>query len=178
MVESLTGKDTFVRGLDRYFKKFQHSNASTQDWIEDMEEESGVALKEMSETWLRQTKFPVADVSAEYDKLTGKFTFFLKQHIPAGGKPWEFPFRAALVDERGKDIVEVLERVSGETAEIVIENVGMPSFLSLNRGYSFYGKLVYRASQEELLMQVRKDSDIVGRFTAFYTLWTGKAEAP
>ncbi|AGF95730.1 Membrane alanine aminopeptidase N [Methanosarcina mazei Tuc01] len=77
--------------------------------------------------------------------------------------------RAALVDESGKDIVEVLERVSGETAEIVIENVGMPSFLSLNRGYSFYGKLVYRASQEELLMQVRKDSDIVGRFTAFYT---------
>ncbi len=169
MVESLTGKDTFVRGLDRYFKKFQHSNASTQDWIEAMEEESGVALKEISETWLRQTKFPVVEVSAEYDKLTGKFTFFLKQHFPAGGKPWEFPFRAALVDENGKDIVEVLERVSGETAEILIENVGMPSFLSLNRGYSFYGKLVYRASQEELLMQVRKDSDIVGRFTAFYT---------
>lgn len=169
MVESLIGKDTFVRGLDRYFKKFQHSNASTQDWIEAMEEESGVPLKEMSETWLKQTRFPVVEVSAEYDKPTRKFTFFLKQQFPAGGKPWEFPFRAALVDENGKDIAEVLERISGETAEIVIENVDLPSFLSLNRGYSFYGKLVYRASQEELLMQVRKDSDIVGRFTAFYT---------
>jgi len=169
MVESLIGKDTFVRGLDRYFKKFQHSNASTQDWIEVMEEESGVPLKEMSETWLKQTKFPVVEVSAEYDKPTRKFTFFLKQHFPAGGKPWEFPFKAALVDENGKDIAEVLERISGETAEIVIENVDLPSFLSLNRGYSFYGKLVYRASQEELLMQVRKDSDIAGRFTAFYT---------
>ncbi len=169
MVESLIGKDTFVRGLDRYFKKFQHSNASTQDWIEAMEEESGVPLKEMSETWLKQTKFPVVEVSAEYDKPTRKFTFFLKQQFPAGGKPWEFPFRAALVDENGKDIAEVLERISGENAEIVIENVDLPSFLSLNREYSFYGKLVYRASQEELLMQVRKDSDIVGRFTAFYT---------
>jgi len=169
MVESLIGKDTFVRGLDRYFKKFQHSNASTQDWIEAMEEESGVPLKEMSETWLKQTKFPVVEVSAEYDKPARKFTFFIKQQFPAGGKPWEFPFRAALVDENGKDIAEVLERISGETAEIVIENVGMPSFLSLNRGYSFYGKLVYKASQEELLMQVRKDSDIIGRFTAFYT---------
>jgi aminopeptidase N len=169
MVESLIGKDTFVRGLDHYFKKFQHSNASTQDWIEAMEEESSVPLKEISGTWLKQTGFPVVEVSAEYDKLTGKFTFFLTQHFPAGGKPWEFPFRAALVDENGKDIAEVLERVSGETAEIVIENADMPSFLSLNRGYSFYGKLVYRASQEELLMQVRKDSDIVGRFTAFYT---------
>lgn len=169
MVENLIGKDTFVRGLDRYFKKFQHSNASTQDWLEAMEEESEKPLKEMSETWLRQTKFPVVEVSAEYDRPSRRFTFFLKQHFPDGGKPWEFPFRAALVDENGKDLAEVLERVSGETAEIIIENVDMPAFLSLNRGYSFYGKIIYRASQEELLLQVRKDSDIIGRFTAFYT---------
>lgn len=170
MVESLIGKDTFVRGLDRYFKKFRHSNASTQDWMEAMEEESGQPLKEMSETWLRQTKFPVVEVSAEYDRAARKFTFLLKQKVPECGKPWEFPFRAALVDENGTDLAEVLERVSGETAEIVIENVDMPAFLSLNRGYSFYGKLIYRAGQDELLMQVRKDTDTIGRFTAFYTL--------
>ncbi|AKB51937.1 Membrane alanine aminopeptidase N [Methanosarcina barkeri str. Wiesmoor] len=170
MVESLIGKETFVRSLDKYFKKFKHSNAATHDWIEAMEEESGQPLKEMSETWLRQIKFPVVEVSAEYDRDARKFTFFLKQKVPDGGKPWEFPFRAALVDEHGNDLVEILERVSGKTSEIVIENVDMPAFLSLNRGYSFYGKLVYKASNEELMMQVRKDKDIIGRFTAFYTL--------
>ncbi|AKB58935.1 M1 family metallopeptidase [Methanosarcina barkeri] len=170
MVESLIGKDTFVRGLDRYFKKFKHSNAATQDWIEAMEEESGKPLKEMSETWLRQAKFPVVEVSAEYDRTARKFTFFLKQKVPDGGKSWEFPFKAALVDEHGNDLVEILERVSGKTSEIVVENVDMPAFLSLNRGYSFYGKLVYKASHEELMMQVRKDKDIIGRFMAFYTL--------
>ena len=170
MVESLIGKDTFVRGLDRYFKKFRHSNSTTQDWIEAMEKESGQPLKEMSETWLKQTKFPVIEVSAEYDRASRKFTFLLKQKVPEGGKPWEFPFKAALVDENGNDLAEVLERVSGETAEITVENVDMPAFLSLNRGYSFYGKLIYRAGQDELLMQVRKDTDTIGRFTAFYTL--------
>jgi aminopeptidase N len=170
MVESLIGKNTFVRGLDRYFKKFKHSNATTQDWIEAMEEESGQPLKEMSDTWLRQTKFPVVEVSAEYDRAARKFTFFLKQKVPEGGKPWEFPFKAALVDENGTELAEILEIVSGETSEIIIENVDMPAFLSLNRGYSFYGKLVYRASQDELMMQVRKDTDTIGRFTAFYTL--------
>ena len=170
MVESLIGKDTFVRGLDRYFKKFRHSNSTTQDWIEAMEKESGQPLKEMSETWLKQTKFPVIEVSAEYDRASRKFTFLLKQKVPEGGKPWEFPFKAALVDENGNDLAEVLERVSGETAEITVENVDMPAFLSLNRGYSFYGKLIYRAGQDELLMQVRKDRDTIGRFTAFYTL--------
>jgi aminopeptidase N len=170
MVEALIGKDTFVKGLDRYFKKFRHSNATTQDWIEAMEEESDQSLKEMSETWLNQTKFPIVEVSAEYDRAARKFTFFLKQNYPAGGKPWEFPFRAALVDENGKDLAAIFERVSGETAEFTVENVDMPAFLSLNRGYSFYGKIIYKASQDELLLQVRKDSDIIGKFTAFYTL--------
>jgi len=170
MVETLIGRDTFVRGLDRYFKKFSHSNATTQDWIEAMEEESGQSLKEMSGTWLKQIKFPVVEVSAEYDRAERKFTFLIKQKVPAGGKPWEFPFKAALVDENGNDLAEVLERISEETSTITVENVDLPAFLSLNRGYSFYGKLVYRASQEELLLQVRKDSDITGRFTAFYTL--------
>ncbi|AKB31866.1 Membrane alanine aminopeptidase N [Methanosarcina siciliae HI350] len=170
MVETLIGRKTFVRGLDRYFKKFSHSNATTDDWIEVMEEESGQPLKEMSEVWLKQIRFPVVEVSAEYDRDERKFTFLIKQKVPAGGKPWEFPFKAALVDENGNDLAEVLERISEETSTITIENVDLPAFLSLNRGYSFYGKLVYMASQEELLLQVRKDSDITGRFTAFYTL--------
>ncbi len=170
MVETLIGKDTFAKGLDRYFRKFRHSNAGTQDWIEAMEEESGQPLKEMSETWLKQTKFPVVEVSAEYDRAERKFTLLLKQKVPADGKPWEFPFKAALVDEDGNDLAEILEWVSGETATITVENVNIPAFLSLNRGYSFYGKLIYRASQDELLTQVKKDSDITGRFTAFYTL--------
>jgi aminopeptidase N len=170
MVETLLGKDTFVRGLDLYFKEFGHSNAATQDWIAVMEKATGQPLKKMSETWLKQTKFPAVEVSAEYDRPARKFTFLLKQKFPAGGKPWEFPFRAALVDENGNDLAEVQEWVSGETAEIIVENVDMPAFLSMNRGYSLYGKLVYRAGQDELLMQVRKDRDIIGRFTAFYTL--------
>jgi aminopeptidase N len=170
MVETLIGKDTFARGLDLYFKRFSHSNAGTQDWIAAMEEVSGQPLKKMAETWLRQTKFPIVEVSAEYDRAGRQFKFLLNQKCPEGGKPWEFPFKAALVDEDGKDLAEVLERVSGETAEIVVENVDMPAFLSLNRGYSFYGKVIYRASRDELLLQVRKDSDIIGRFTAFYTL--------
>lgn len=170
MVEALIGKEAFVRGLDNYFKKFKHSNASTEDWIQAMEEESGQPLREMADIWLKQTKFPVVDVKTEYDVNARKFTLYLRQQVPEGGKPWDFPFRAALVDENGKDLAEVLERISGEAAKIVIENVDRPAFLSLNRGYAFYGKLVYEASEAELLLQVKKDSDITGRFTAFYTL--------
>ena len=45
MIETLIGRNTFARGLDLYFRKFRHSNAGTQDWIEAMEKESGQPLK-------------------------------------------------------------------------------------------------------------------------------------
>lgn len=83
-----------------------------------METESGQPLKEMSEIWLKQTKFPVIEVSAEYDRASRKFTFLLKQKVPEGGKPWEFPFKAALVDENGNDLAEILERVSGKLRKL------------------------------------------------------------
>ncbi|WP_332881708.1 M1 family metallopeptidase [Methanosarcina horonobensis] len=71
MVESLIGKETFARGLDRYFKKFSHSNASTRDLIEAMEEESRVPLKEMSETWLKQTRFLLSKSQQNTTNLPG-----------------------------------------------------------------------------------------------------------
>ncbi|MDD2439134.1 MAG: M1 family metallopeptidase [Methanosarcinaceae archaeon] len=172
MVETLIGKEAFSRGLAAYFKKFRHGNATTEDWILAMEEASGEPLREMAKVWLKQTKYPLVDVKTEYEEKNRKFTFYLKQRKGGseGTKPWDFPFRAALVAEDGKDIAEVLERVSGEKAEIVLEAVDKPAFLSLNRGYACYGKFYYEAKESELLLQVKKDSDIIGRYTAFYTL--------
>ncbi|MCK9278221.1 MAG: aminopeptidase N C-terminal domain-containing protein, partial [Methanoculleus sp.] len=61
-------------------------------------------------------------------------------------------------------------RIADEAGEISLDGVDRPAFLSLNRGYSFYGKVAYRPPEDELYLQVLKDADIVGRFTAFAAL--------
>ncbi|MDK2862652.1 MAG: aminopeptidase, partial [Methanomicrobiaceae archaeon] len=76
----------------------------------------------------------------------------------------------ALVDAEGRDIRETTVRIADEAGEIVLDGVDRPAFLSLNRGYSFYGKTTYRPPEDELYLQVEKDPDIVGRFTAFLAL--------
>ena len=58
MVEKLIGKEIFARALNVYYSRYKHSNASSWDWIEVMEEVSGQELKEMARTWLKQTQFP------------------------------------------------------------------------------------------------------------------------
>ncbi|WP_135606340.1 M1 family metallopeptidase [Methanococcoides sp. NM1] len=170
MLETLMGKDNFARALDIYHKKFSHSNATGSDWLKTMEDSSDMDFSEISETWLAQTKFPMVHIDTSYDAESRFFTLDLHQEVPEGGKYWEFPFVAALVDEDGNDVVEISEWICSEDANIAIEDVEAPAFVSVNRGYSFYGKVIREVSDEELLLQVRKDSDMINRFIAYYTL--------
>ena len=45
-----------------------------------------------------------------------------------------------------------------------------PAFISINRGHSFYGKVVYDATAKELYLQAELDSDPVNRYLAFMTI--------
>ncbi|WP_440952504.1 DUF3458 domain-containing protein [Methanococcoides sp. FTZ1] len=170
MLETLMGEENFARALDVYHTKYSHSNATGSDWLNTMEEVSGMEFFEMAKTWLTQTKFPIIHVDTSYDAGQRSFKMDLRQDVPEGGMYWEFPFVAALVDEDGNDLAQVTEWITSGDASIVVENVEAPAFVSVNRGYSFYGKVVREVPDEELLLQVRKDSDMINRFIAYYTL--------
>ncbi len=170
MIETLMGKEMFAEGLGRYHDRFRHANASRDDWIRCMEEASGQDFSGMAATWLKEREYPVLTVTPTYDPASRRFTLAYRQSRSPEGRIWEFPFRFALVDAEGQDLADRTVRIADETGEIVIDGVDRPAFLSLNRGYSFYGKAAYRPAEDELYLQVLKDADIVGRFTAFAAL--------
>lgn len=168
MIEKFMGKDTFVKALDMYHSKFKHSNASSWDWINVMEEVSGQNFKTMANTWLKQTNFPIVRIETSYEGRT--FTLSCTQQIPQGATYWDFPLCVALVNKDGNDISQIMQRMNGQSMEIVIKDVDEPAFLSLNRNYSFFGKVVYNAKIDSLFLQARKDNDIINRFLAFNQL--------
>jgi aminopeptidase N len=170
MIETLMGKETFVKALDTYHSKYKHSNASSWEWIEVMEKASGLDFKDMANTWLKQTQFPVLHVGSSYNEKERKYNLSFKQEVPEGKSFWELPICAALVDENGNDLAEIMERMNAREQEIVIDNVDKPAFLSLNRNYSFFGKLVHEATIDELILQARTDPDLINRFLAFYRI--------
>ena len=170
MIETLMGKETFSRALGRYHDRFRHANASRADWIRCMEETSGQDFAGMAAIWLKEKEFPVLTVTSGYDPASRRFTLSYRQNRSPGGRFWEFPFRFALVDAGGWDMEEATVRIIGEAGEIVLDGVDRPAFLSLNRGYSFYGKVAYQAPEDELYLQVERDPDTIGRFTAFLAL--------
>jgi aminopeptidase N len=165
MIEILMGKEAFVRGLDRYHTRFGHQNASRAQWVEAMEAASGDSFGEMAAQWLKQTGFPTVHVEREEPPADTGFTLLLTQASPAG-HVWEFPFIAALVDEKGNDIEERMIRVKNPVERLTFSYTGTPAFVSLNRSGSFYGQVEYDADDAELALQARLDPDVVNRFMA------------
>ncbi|MDH7510112.1 MAG: M1 family metallopeptidase [Methanolinea sp.] len=170
MIETLMGKEQFVRGLDLYHSRYRHGNATWQQWVSAMEEVSGQDFSGMARTWLKQTGFPVVTVRGRYDPDRRIYRMTVRQHVPQKGGYWTFPFRAALVDGGGHDIAETLVRIKGPKTEITFPDVDEPAFLSLNRGHTFYGKVSPDAGPSELFLQAVFDGDRVNRFIALYRL--------
>jgi aminopeptidase N len=171
MIETSMGKEQFVKGLDLYHRRYRHGNASRAQWVEAMEEIAGHDLAVMADRWLKQTGFPVLSVQSSYDEQERALTLHLTQTGFGDGKPWIFPLLIALVDETGKDIANRVHAMEKATDSLIFRGVPRPAFLSLNRGYSFYGKVLHPVDTETLYLQVERDSDLVNRYLAFAAIF-------
>jgi aminopeptidase N len=170
MIETLMGRERFVQGLDRYHRLYRHANASRAQWIESMETVAGDSFSPMAHQWLKQTGYPEIFCESSYDPETRNLRLELEQKGPDDMKLWEFPFIVALADPDGRDIAEQTVRVRNRRETVVFEDTARPAFLSLNRGYSAYCKVHYEPPDEELVLQLRKDSEPIGRFLSWYKL--------
>lgn len=170
MIETFMGKEKFAKGLDLYHRRFSHGNATTEDWIKAMEEVSGMNLSKISKQWLKQTGFPTVEITSRYDNKMKNLTFKLKQLPPKEGAYWTFPLKIAVVDQKGNDIVETIKIIDSPDSSIEFENILESHFLSLNRDYSFYGKINYEIPIDRIIYQIRKDKNLIAKYVAFYKL--------
>ncbi len=168
MVETTIGRENFVKGLWNYYARFKHSNATSKQWIEEMERASGLNLQGMADSWLNRTGFPIVKVDKHFDG--NSLTLKLTQTNLKGRKPWQFPFVVGLVGSNGNDFAEKTFFVGKGFEELVFENVKQPKVVSLARGFSFYGKVVVDLTNAELLDQVYLDRDLVNKYFAFYKI--------
>jgi aminopeptidase N len=170
MVETLVGKEPFARALHLYHSRFRHGNASRADWIASMEEVGKQDFAGMAQVWLKETGYPVVTADQAYDEGSRTCTLTLQVSRSKNGKVWEFPFSYALVGEKGSVLAEGMQRVRNDRELITIVGVDRPAYASLNRSYSFYGKVMYDPGEDALYLQARTDPDPVNRFIAFRAL--------
>lgn len=169
MVETLLGKEKFNQGLYLYYSKYQHSNATRAQWVEAMEDVSGLNLQHMAKVWLKKTGYPIIKAERSYNGKKNECTITLTQTNSIDDY-WEFPFAIALFDINGKIISKKLVLINSKIQKIIFEKVEEPYFVSYNREYSFYGKVLHEQTMEQKLLQIRKDDDVINKYLAFYNI--------
>ena len=64
MLENFLSPDVFQKGLYRYLKANEYGNARTQDLWGALEEESGLPVTSIMDSWVKQTGYPVLQAGA------------------------------------------------------------------------------------------------------------------
>lgn len=182
MLRTLLGPEKFRRGSDLYFQRHDGQAVTTDDFVQAMEDASGVDLGQFRR-WYSQAGTPEVRVKRHYDPVSETYRLTFKQSCPpTPGQPHKedlhIPVEVSLLGEHGEDLPlclegeptplgtsRVLELTSAEQAFTFcdIQREPVPSIL---RGFSAPVTLVVDYTDEELAYLTGHDSDPFNRWEA------------
>jgi aminopeptidase N len=182
MIQTLIGRENFRKGMDLYFQRFDGQAVTTDDFVQAMQDASGVDLSQFKR-WYDQAGTPVIETSSAYDAQAQQYTLTVKQSCPPTPgqpekQPFHIPFAVGLV---GQDGEELALRLEGEaqahgTARVlslraleerfVFVDVPTRPVPSLLRGFSAPVNLKYTYASDELTHLLARDSDPFNRWEA------------
>lgn len=182
MMHTLLGEEKFQKGITLYFQRHDGSAATCDDFVEAMEDASGVDLT-LFRRWYSQSGTPVLTVEDEYDPHSEIYKLHVKQHTPPTADqkeklPLHIPLDIELYDGEGKVIPlqyqgESLSSVLNVTESeqtFVFDNVYFQPVPSLLREFSAPVKLDYQWSDAQLTFLMRHARNEFSRWDAAQSL--------
>ncbi|MCG8709058.1 aminopeptidase N [Brenneria sp. 4F2] len=182
MMHTLLGEEKFQAGMRLYFERHDGSAATCDDFVQAMEDASGVDLA-LFRRWYSQSGTPVLTVRDDYDAQSQQYKLVVSQMTPIGAdkqekQPLHIPLDVELYDTLGQAIAlqrdgEMLSSVLNVTkAEqtFVFDQVPCQPVPSLLREFSAPVKLNYAWSDEQLTFLMRHASNAFSRWDAAQSL--------
>jgi aminopeptidase N len=186
MMHTLLGAERFRKGTDLYFERHDGQAVTCDDFVEAMEDASGVSLAHFRR-WYSTAGTPIVTARSEYRPESRELHLTLAQRTPdtpgqAGKVPLLIPVRVGLLGADGKDLPlectsaarkegsSVLLELAQASQTFVFENVPARPTASLLRGFSAPVRLETDSSDADLLLRMAHDSDPYGRWDAAQTL--------
>ena len=177
MIQTLIGRETFRKGIDKYFELYDGQAVTTDDFVSAMEQASDRDLSQFK-TWYDLAGTPTCKVSSSYDEGSKKFILTVEQSPSPvakveGERPYHLPLSLGLLDAQGNEMGEtqVLE-VTQTQQSFELEGITSKPVPSLFRNFSAPVHVHYDYSDEELMLLVAHDSDDFNRFDAGQRLAT------
>ncbi|MDV0441665.1 M1 family metallopeptidase [Methanorbis furvi] len=170
MIQVMLGNRAFTWALDLYHRRFAGGNASPRDWFDAMENVSKIDFSTMAGRWLKQTGYPTITVSAAYNAEEEVAEIIVDQTGFGDQSPWIFPLVGTLITDKGVAVAEFVEKIDGAHHEFTVPCVGAFAAAIWNPGHAAYVRIANDASDSELYLLLKYDTDVVSRFLAYQTL--------
>lgn len=171
MFHTLLGDKTYRKATDLYFDRFDGMAVTTDDWVQCMEDASGLDLSQFK-LWYSQAGTPEIDAKGHYDEKAKTYTLTLTQHVPPTPgqplkKPMHMPISVGLVGPNGDDLIgtQILQLTEG-AQQFTFENIGSKPVPSILRNFSAPVKLTTDLTDEDLQFLMVHDSDGFNRWEA------------
>jgi aminopeptidase N len=108
MLRGVVGNENFWKGIRSYYGKYMNKTATTADFRREMEEASGMDLKEFFEQWLYKPGALQYSGSWEYVEKTKEINIRIEQ-VQTDGSLFKMPIQLAIYPSNGKAIIKTLE---------------------------------------------------------------------
>jgi aminopeptidase N len=181
MIRTLIGPAKFRMGMDLYFARHDGQAVTCDDYVQAMEDASGVDLTQFR-TWYSQAGTPLVSATGAYDAKARRYSLTLSQSTPPtpgqpDKAPLHMPIAIALIGADGKPAplgpdgaTECVLELREATAHFAFENIPAKPVPSLLRGFSAPVRLASDLDGAELAFLIAHDDDPVARWDAGQTL--------
>ncbi len=179
MMQTLTGREGFARGMKLYFERHDGQAVTCDDFaqaVADANPESTLArLLPQFKRWYSQAGTPRVKVRTEWSAAEGSYTLHFSQSCPptpgaALKQPFVIPVAIGLLDAAGHDLPLSAEQrlfvLTEEQQSLRIEGLGAEPVPSLLRGFSAPVVLEHDYTDEQLLALLAHDRDPFNRWEA------------
>ena len=174
MLKTILGNTAWRKAMNHYFVKFDGQAVSCDDFVDAMQESSGIDLS-MFRKWYSQSGTPEIEYDGCYDDKRKTYKLTLKQNTNPTHDQKEksallMPISVGLIDHDGNDIDLVLENdneisktkvlmLDKNEQSFTFKNVDKDVVPSVLRGFSAPVKIKTIPCTEELLLRMSHDSD-------------------
>ncbi|MCG6116958.1 MAG: aminopeptidase N [Aquimonas sp.] len=184
MLHTLLGEETFRRGCDLYFERWDGQAASVDAFLDCMREASGRDLVQF-ERWYAQSGTPELRIEARFDAQSRRYTLEIEQHTAptpdqADKQPLHIPLAFALyaaddapietLPESDAALRPGLIELTGARHRLVWEGLDTPPLAAVLQGLSAPVRLRFDYAPRDLARLARIERDPLCRWDALQSL--------
>ena len=186
MMQTIVGKKGFRQGMDEYFKRHDGQAVTILDFANAISEANQVDFTQFK-LWYSQAGTPTVEVEENFDAGKKEYSLTLNQTSELTEKqphklPFHIPLRMGLIGPKGEDLPLICDdlvlnsdqqpviHLKQKRQTFVFTGVTENPVLSLNREFSAPIKLIWNASQKNLLHLIKFDVDEFNRREAGYKM--------